>query len=138
MKRVFSVPAFFPCRSLVLLSVKTYVIIHRKQAVSVARKPLVCPSPSCLRMQVVFFFSFLTFAGIQLIYNVVLVSGIQQSESVIYKVYLLQIYLPCPPQFLLMSLSCSVTQSCPTLCNPMGCSPPGSSVHRILQARVLE
>ena len=31
-----------------------------------------------------------------------------------------------------------VTQSCPTLCNPMDCSLPGSSVHRIFQARVLE
>ena len=31
-----------------------------------------------------------------------------------------------------------VTQSCPTLCNPVGCSPPGSSVHGILQARILE
>ena len=31
-----------------------------------------------------------------------------------------------------------VTQSCPTLSDPMDCSPPGSSVHRILQARVLE
>ena len=29
-------------------------------------------------------------------------------------------------------------QSCLTLCNPMGCSPPGSSVHEILQARILE
>ena len=29
-------------------------------------------------------------------------------------------------------------QSCPTLCGPMDCSPPGSSVHRILQARILE
>ena len=29
-------------------------------------------------------------------------------------------------------------RSCPTLCNPMDCSPPGSSVHGILQARVLE
>ena len=29
-------------------------------------------------------------------------------------------------------------QSCPTLCNPMDCSPPGSSVHGILQARILE
>ena len=28
--------------------------------------------------------------------------------------------------------------SCPTLCNPMDSSPPGSSVHGILQARVLE
>ena len=29
-------------------------------------------------------------------------------------------------------------QSCPTLCNPMDCSLPGSSVHRILQAGILE
>jgi len=29
-------------------------------------------------------------------------------------------------------------QSCPTLCDPMGFSPPGSSVHGISQARVLE
>ena len=29
-------------------------------------------------------------------------------------------------------------QSCPTLCSPMDCSPPGSSVHGIFQARVLE
>ena len=33
---------------------------------------------------------------------------------------------------------CWVTQSCPTLCNPMDCNPPGSSVHGILQARILE
>ena len=31
-----------------------------------------------------------------------------------------------------------VAQSCPTLCDPMDCSPPGSSVHVILQARILE
>ena len=31
-----------------------------------------------------------------------------------------------------------VTQSCPTLRDPMDCSPPGSSVHGIFQARVLE
>ena len=29
-------------------------------------------------------------------------------------------------------------QSCPPLCDPMACSPPGSSVHGILQARILE
>ena len=33
---------------------------------------------------------------------------------------------------------CLVTQSCLTLCNPMNCSPPGSSVCGILQARILE
>ena len=31
-----------------------------------------------------------------------------------------------------------VAQSCPTLSDPMDCSPPGSSVHGILQARELE
>ena len=31
----------------------------------------------------------------------------------------------------------SVTQ-CPTPCDPMDCIPPGSSVHRLLQARILE
>ena len=33
---------------------------------------------------------------------------------------------------------CKSLHSCPTLCDPMDCSPPGSSVHRILQARILE
>ena len=32
----------------------------------------------------------------------------------------------------------SVTQSCPTLCDRMDCTLPGSSVHGILQARILE
>ena len=31
-----------------------------------------------------------------------------------------------------------ITQSCLTLSDPMDCSPPGSSVHGIFQARVLE
>ena len=33
---------------------------------------------------------------------------------------------------------CACAQSCLTLCNPLDCSPPGSSVHGILQARILE
>jgi len=32
----------------------------------------------------------------------------------------------------------SVAQSCPTLCDPMNCSPPDSSVHGISQVRILE
>ena len=36
------------------------------------------------------------------------------------------------------TLKVLVAQSCPTLCDPMDCSPPGSSVHGILQARILE
>ena len=31
-----------------------------------------------------------------------------------------------------------VDQSCLTLCSPRDCRPPGSSVHGILQARILE
>ena len=31
-----------------------------------------------------------------------------------------------------------LAQLCLTLCDPMDCSPPGSSVHGILQARILE
>ena len=34
--------------------------------------------------------------------------------------------------------ACWVAQSCPTLCHPMDCSLPGSSVHRVFQARLLE
>ena len=34
--------------------------------------------------------------------------------------------------------TCEVAQLCPTLCNPMDCNTPGSSVHGILQARILE
>ena len=33
---------------------------------------------------------------------------------------------------------CSVTELCLTLCTPMNCSPPNSSVHGISQARILE
>ena len=42
--------------------------------------------------------------------------------------------LPC----LKVKSESEVTQSCPTLRDPMDCSPPGSSVHGIFQARVLE
>ena len=33
---------------------------------------------------------------------------------------------------------CLVAQFCPTLWDPMDCNPPGSSLHGILQARILE
>ena len=35
-------------------------------------------------------------------------------------------------------LHAELLQSCPTLCNAMDCSPPGSSVHGILQTGILE
>ena len=37
-----------------------------------------------------------------------------------------------------MFMRANALQLCPTLCNPMDCSPPGSSVHGILRARILE
>ena len=37
-----------------------------------------------------------------------------------------------------MCMGAKLLQSRPTLCDHMDCSPPGSSVHGILQARVLE
>ena len=45
----------------------------------------------------------------------------------------------CPiPLAFHLSTHCSPAQSCLTLCSPVNCSPPGSSVHGILQARILD
>ena len=44
----------------------------------------------------------------------------------------------CVPSLLLAAATAKSLQSCLTLSNPMDCSPPGSSVHGIFQARVLE
>ena len=44
--------------------------------------------------------------------------------------------MPFPPP--MHESESEVSQSCPTLRDPMDCSPPGSSVHGIFQARVLE
>ena len=38
----------------------------------------------------------------------------------------------------IMCVCAQIAQSCLTLCNPMNYSPPGSSVHGIFQARILE
>ena len=38
----------------------------------------------------------------------------------------------------LVFVLCLVAQLCPTLCNPMDCSLPDTSVHEVLQARILE
>ena len=46
--------------------------------------------------------------------------------------------LPFPSPCMKVKSESEVTQSCPTLQDPVDCSPPGSSVHGIFQARVLE
>ena len=46
-------------------------------------------------------------------------------------------WLPVP-YYLPAAAAAKLLQSCPPLCDPMDSSPPGSSVHGILQARILE
>ena len=74
-----------------------------------------------------------------------LVSTAQQNESAVY-VYMANIHIYT---YIYINIyiyiythinicSAKFYQSCLTLCNPMDCSPPGSSVHEILQARILK
>ena len=71
------------------------------------------PTPSFFK-NLIHFFKVLFYIGVQLTYNVVLVSvRMKWSESV-------------------------SRSACPTLCDPVDCSPPGSSDHGILQATILE
>ena len=44
----------------------------------------------------------------------------------------------CQTAVVMIGVLVLVAQSCPTLCNPMNCSPPGSFVYGIFQARILE
>ena len=45
---------------------------------------------------------------------------------------------PKPVELIVVCVCAKLLQSCPTLCDPMDCNPPGSSVRGILQARILE
>ena len=60
------------------------------------------------------------------------VSGL--SPSVMFSRFILVAYL----RVSILFTRVSVAQSCPTLCDPMNCSPPGFSVHGMVQARILE
>ena len=52
---------------------------------------------------------------------------------------LLRRELVCRDKLVLCALcACSVVQSCPTLCDSVDCSPPGSAIHGIFQAEMLE
>ena len=61
--------------------------------------------------------------------------GIDQEEMKSNHVCILRVSLKCSWSEVKWS---DVTQSCPTLCDPVDCSLQGSSVHGIFQARVLE
>ena len=68
---------------------------------------------------------------------VVPVVGKQSEYSTDYNVYSIPVFLlsPLSPFAYVRAKS---LQSCPALCDPMDCSSPGSFVHGILQARILE
>ena len=52
--------------------------------------------------------------------------------------YFFQMGNLCIVLYMLACVCAKSLQSCPTLCDPMDCSPPGSSVHVIPQARIVE
>jgi len=60
------------------------------------------------------------------------------SQTYIYTHIYMYIYLRLIYTHTHIYSCCLVIKSCPTLFNSMDCSSPGSSVHRILQARILE
>ena len=49
-----------------------------------------------------------------------------------------KIIIVCTHIYVYTCMPCSIASVCPTLCDPMDYSPPGSSVHGIFQARILE
>ena len=52
--------------------------------------------------------------------------------------FLMKLHVKLPYIIICMKVKLLVTQLCPTLCDPMDCSPPDSSVCGISQARILE
>ena len=46
--------------------------------------------------------------------------------------------MDCDQSCMCVCVCVLVSQVCPTPCDPMDCGPPGSSVHGILQAGILE
>ena len=57
---------------------------------------------------------------------------IQTCPFILWDIFIWSSGVKCPRSF------SEVAQSCPTLCGPVDCSLPGSAVHGIFQARVLE
>ena len=92
-----------------------------------------------------------------MLYTIVLVSAIKQSESALH-MHIISVFFHYLPIYFttehgvafpglciqfssviyLICWYCLVTKSCQTLCDPMDCSLPGSYVHGISHARILE
>ena len=70
-------------------------------------------------------------------------SGFYECFKINWKEYMWIYMYACVYKYICMcdsvvELCTKSLQSCLTLCDPLDCNPPGSSVHRILQARILE
>ena len=77
------------------------------------------------------------FIDFKLMGGLLSVPGVQYVPVCLYRhacMYELAVYGFC----LCVKMNVLIAQLCLTLCNPMVCSSPGSSVHGILQARILE
>ena len=58
-------------------------------------------------------------------------------NSILKKKKIHEMALETPKLLCFVYVRAKSPKSCPTLCDTMKCSPPGSSVHGILQARIL-
>ena len=68
-----------------------------------------------------------------------LVSSVYNNDSIVCVCVCAHIYsFLFLYHFLTSDIICAQSLSCVLLCDHMDCSPPGSSVHGILQARILE
>ena len=70
-----------------------------------------------------------------------LMKYIQDLNEENYKTMMSEIQVKIKTRYLYTTILCVCAkslQSCLTLCDPMDCNPPCSSVHGILQARILE
>ena len=71
-------------------------------------------------------------------YNLIYAINFTFFECMVWRVLEAKLSVIPPMPVLSLNRCVLLLQLCPTLCNPMDCSPPGSSVHEISQPRVLE
>ena len=89
-------------------------------------------------------FSLSSFTFINMLFSSSSLSAIRVVSSAYLRllIFLPAILIPAcassSPAFLMMYSAYKFIQLCSIPCDPMDCSPPGSSVHWILQARILE
>ena len=67
-----------------------------------------------------------------------ILSNILELSMALVHVILLLAIIEVASYYTMVSAAAKSFQSCPTLCDPIDGSPPGSSIHGILQERTLE